>query len=78
MSIYALLRNKPRPTMEDITQALAGRSSDLLSSVGRFLISEVSVSPVRELKLVVFMKDLKRDMPTSCLTTFPSVRANVT
>lgn len=24
MSVYSLLRNKPQPTMEDITQALAG------------------------------------------------------
>lgn len=32
MSIYTLLRKKPRPTMEDITQALAGWSSDFLKS----------------------------------------------
>lgn len=36
MSIYSLLRNKPRPTMEDITQALAGRSSDFPKSVVKF------------------------------------------
>lgn len=47
MSIYCLLRNKPRPTMEDITQALAGRSSRLCKSVvGVSPFSEVSVGLV--------------------------------
>lgn len=32
MSMYTLLRNKPKPSMEDITQALAGPSSDFLKS----------------------------------------------